>query len=223
MNLKAPALVVAIVGAESTGKTALAHTLQATLGAEGLRVAVVDETLRRFCDEAGRTPHREEQLGIARTQTRRIDEAAAAHELVLADTTALMTAVYSEVVFGDTSLYAEAEAAHRRCALTLLTALDLPWVADGLQRDGPQVREPVDALVRAALQRAGAAHAVIGGTGAARHEAALAAVRRAWREHTNPSPREAATAPRWRWHCDRCGDIACERHELLPRGTDQLS
>jgi len=42
----------------------------------------------------------------------------------VADTTALMTAIYSEIVFGDTSLYAGVEAAQRRCDLTLLMALD---------------------------------------------------------------------------------------------------
>ena len=62
-----------------------------------------------------------------------------------------MIAVYSDFVFGDTSLYESALAAQRRCDLTLLTALDLPWQADGLQRDGAHVREPVDALLRAAL------------------------------------------------------------------------
>ena len=46
---------------------------------------------------------------------------------------------------------------HRRCALTLLTALDLPWVADGLQRDGPHVQAPIDATIRLALDSAGLA------------------------------------------------------------------
>ncbi len=206
------ALVVAIVGAESTGKTALARGLHDVLSSDGLSVAWVTEALREFCDDAGRTPLPHEQRGIAQTQTRRIAEAASHHELVIADTTALMTAVYSDFIFGDTTLYAEAEADHRACALTLLTALDLPWVADGLQRDGPQVRAPVDALVRAALQRSGAAHAVIGGLGPLRLEAALAAVRRAWRLHRHGPPE--AGGPRWQVHCERCGDPACERHGL---------
>lgn len=210
------ALVVAIVGAESTGKTALAEGLQRVLSAEGLRVARVTEALREFCDQAGRTPMPHEQRDIAQTQTRRIAEAAKHHELVIADTTAVMTAVYSDFVFGDTTLYAEAEADHRACTLTLLTALDLPWVADGLQRDGPQVRAPVDALVRAALQRLGAAHAVIGGLGPARLEAALAAVRRAWQLHRDGPP--DVRGPRWQAQCERCGDPACERHALWAGG-----
>ena len=209
--------VVALLGAESTGKTTLASALRDALVAEGRDAVVVPEYLREFCDSHARTPRIDEQAAIAATQTARIDDAAANHAVVIADTSALMIAVYSDQVFGDISLYASAEADHARgCALTLLTALDLPWQADGLQRDGPQVREPVDAKVRAALRRAGVDHAVVFGTGAARVSAALNAVRRAL------TPR-AATEPgsaRWQWHCERCDDADCERRRLLPRLSD---
>ena len=202
--------VIALLGAESTGKTTLAHALAAALRAEGRDAAVVEEYLREFCAVHGRTPQRDEQRAIANEQTRRIDAAAAAHALVVADTTALMIAVYSDQVFGDTSLYAEAEAAQGRCAATLLTALDLPWESDGHQRDGPHVREPVDSKVRAALERAGTGYAVVSGVGPKRLAAALAAVRRAL-----AAPPPPGATPRWQWHCERCGDPACERH-LLP-------
>jgi len=89
-----------------------------------------------------------------------------------------MIAVYSEFVFGDRALYAQALQAHARCHHTLLMALDLPWQADGLQRDGPHVREPVDTLVRAALVHADLPFSVVHGRGAARVEAALASIRR---------------------------------------------
>lgn len=172
------AFVVALVGAESTGKTTLAGEIGETLSTRGMRVVVVGEALRDFCIERGRTPRRDEQIVIADEQTRRIEAAAASAEVVVADTTALMIAVYSNYVFGDTSLYARVEAEQRRCDLTLLTALDLPWQADGLQRDGAHVREPVDALIRAALARADARFETIAGTGATRLQAALAAVDR---------------------------------------------
>ena len=173
------AFVVALLGAESTGKTMLADALGAVLAARGARVRVVAEVLREFCDREGRTPRQDEQSSIAEAQTRRIDDAAASAEIVVADTTALMIAVYSELLFGDASLYAAAESAQRRCDLTLLTALDLPWQADGFIRDGAHVREPVDRKVRAALARAGVAFAPVSGHGPARLDAALAAIDRA--------------------------------------------
>lgn len=206
--------VIVLLGAESTGKTTLARELADTLQAEGRNVALVAEYLREFCEQHGRTPRIDEQVGIADEQARRIAEAAQTHDIVIADTTALMIAVYSEHVFGDSSLYARAEETQRSYALTLLTALDLPWLPDGLQRDGPHVREPITAQVRASLSRAGVAYSIVSGSGPARLASALAAVR-----HTLQSPVEAdeLTAIRWQWTCERCGDVDCERH-LLPRG-----
>lgn len=204
------AFVVALLGAESTGKTTLARDLAAALATPDTRTAWVGEALREWCEHAGRTPRQHEQRAIAEEQARRIDAAAAGHDLVVADTTALMVAVYSEQVFGDPSLLAEATARQRSYDLTLLMALDLPWVADGLQRDGPQVRVPVDASLRRALLQSGTAYGVVSGSGTARLQCALAAVAAARR------PPAQAGASRWRHLCARCGDPECERH-ALPR------
>jgi nicotinamide riboside kinase len=214
MNSACKAFVIGIVGAESTGKSRLAAQLRDALAAEGQPVALVEEYLREFCDRHGRTPRRDEQQAIADEQTRRIAAAAEGHDIVVADTTALMIAVYSQWVFGDRSLYDSALSGHQRCDLTILTALDIPWQPDGLQRDGAHVREPVDALLRSALQGHGLAYAVVGGLGPARLAAAQAATERA---RGVPSSLAVATTPaRWQWRCERCGDADCERH-LLPR------
>lgn len=210
------ALTVALLGAESTGKTTLASRLGEVLAAEGRRVAVVGEYLREFCDTHARTPRADEQAGIAAEQTRRIAAAADGHDIVIADTTALMIAVYSDHLFADDALYPEALHAQRRYGLTLLTALDLPWQADGLQRDGPHVREPVMRRVRAALARGAVSYAIVAGQGDARLASALTAVRHAL---ACPDPAyEGRVNPRWQWACDRCSDGDCERHLRLPRG-----
>jgi nicotinamide riboside kinase len=168
--------VVTLLGAESTGKTTLAGAIGAALAARGMHVAVVGEALREFCDVNARTPRRDEQAALAAAQSERIDVATARHEIVVADTSALMIAVYSDFVFTDASLYASALAAQRRFDLTLVTALDLPWRPDGLQREGEHVRAPVDALLRSALADAGIAFTTIGGVGAKRIETALRAI-----------------------------------------------
>lgn len=208
-------LVVAIVGAESTGKSTLALALREALAADGTRVACVGEALRDFCDAHARTPRRHEQAGIAAEQSARIEAAAQSHAIVVADTTALMIAVYSDIVFGDRSLYDRALRTQAGYGLTLLTALDLPWVADGLQRDGAQVRAPVDALLRAALQRHAKGYGVVSGQGPARTAAALAAVRAAQASSPHIAGPAAPVRPRWQHVCERCGDPDCERH-LLP-------
>lgn len=199
--------MVAVVGAESTGKTTLVQALGTRLARPDRRVAVVGEYLREFCAARGRTPRRDEQAGIAAEQTRRIAAAAQSHDIVVADTTALMVAVYSVHVFGDRSLLPEGSSGHAMCDLTLLTALDLPWQADGHQRDGPQVRGPVDALLRAALRDANVGYGVVSGQGIARTDAAAAAIERAL------APRPPA-ASGWLWHCERCSEGDCERHAL---------
>ena len=172
------ALCIAIVGAESTGKTTLAAALAMRLVAEtGRRVAWVPELLREWCEHSGRTPLIHEQASILRAQHERIDAAAASHDIVVCDTTALMTAVYSRIVFNDRSLDERAALLHRhRMATTLLTAIDLPWVADGLQREGPQVQGPVDHALRELMQAHGIDFAVVSGAGEARVQHALAAV-----------------------------------------------
>ena len=204
-------MIIALLGAESTGKSTLALALSSALAADGRRVARIDEVLREFCAARGRTPQRQEQAGIAAEQTRRIGAAAQGHDIVITDTAALQIAVYSDFVFGDRSLYDSALQAQAGYTHTLLCALDLPWVADGLQRDGPQVREPVDALLRTALQRHARGYAVVGGQGAQRTAAALAVLQLQLQPPPAPAP-----APRWSWLCERCGDPDCERH-LLPR------
>jgi nicotinamide riboside kinase len=206
--------VIALLGAESTGKTELARALVQRMQERGIAATLVEEYLREWCDREGRTPRPDEQRAIADEQTRRID-AAAASGVVVADTTALMTAVYSEQLFGDTSLYANALAAQRRYAITLLTALDIPWVADAL-RDGDHAREPTDTLVRAALTGAKLSFAVVHGTGGERLSNAWNAIisiagsegraRARGRADSKPSS--------WSWPCEKCSDPECE-HRLF--------
>ena len=207
--------VIAVLGAESTGKTELARALAERLVRRGIPATLVPEYLREWCIREGRTPRPDEQAAIAAEQTRRIADAAR-RGVAIADTTAVMTAVYSELLFDDRSLYADALAAQSSYATTLLTALDLPWVADGLQRDGPHVREPVDALVRRALTSAGLPYAVVHGSGTRRLDNAWNVINRAMQQADEAPALARAAAPEgaWRWSCEKCSDPVCE-HRLF--------
>lgn len=138
--------IVALLGAECTGKSTLAEALAAEYGA-----GLVTEYLREWCDTQGRTPHQDEQAHIATEQATRIEAAARRHGLVFCDTTPFITALCSQHYFNDDSLLMEAVAFQRRCDLTLVCAPDLPWQPDGIQRDGPQVRARFDERLRMAL------------------------------------------------------------------------
>lgn len=215
-------LCIAIVGAESTGKSTLAQDLALQLGlATGLRCGAVGEHLRDWCERAGRTPLVHEQVAIAQTQLALIDAARLGHEVVIADTTPLMTAIYSQLLFDDSSLLAGAVAAQRRFALTLLTALDLPWVADGLQRDGAHVQAPVDAALRQALIRSGQPWSVVSGQGQDRLETALTAVTPLLSPRIKPGQRlftrlqaRQDALPSQAWICRDCDVPECEHASL---------
>lgn len=151
-----------------------------------------------------------------RTLARQLREALDARGIagvVIADATALMAAAHNELRFNDRGLWPEALAAQRRIGLTLLMGLDLPWVADGLCRDGPTARQATDTLLRARLEQAGISFQTIYGTGQARVSQALRALGAAMGRPL------LAQDPFWeqgrrRWNCEKCSDPECE-HRLF--------
>jgi nicotinamide riboside kinase len=204
-------MIIALLGAECTGKSALAQALAQHLQSLGTDAVAVDEYLREWCEQHQRTPQVDEQAHIAATQSQRIAAASAKHRVVVADTTAMMTAVYSEYVFADTSLYAQALAAQKSMDVTLLTGLDMPWLADGIQRDGPHARDPVDALLRCRLSEAQIGYQVVYGLGEHRLKNAMHCI-------AAPAIFQRATdqnsTKKWAWVCDKCSDPVCE-HRLF--------
>lgn len=205
--------VVCLLGGESTGKSTLATALQHSLEqAHGLRVSLVSEFLRIWCAENGRAPNVDEQAAVAAEQSRRISEAAQQPgvDLVIADTSSLMVAVYSELYFADASLLPHALTTQSRYALTLLMGLDLPWIPDGLFRDSPTIRDATDTLLRRELDAARLPYQTIYGYQDARLHQALRAVGRSLGRDLLPAD-QALTKGRTLWRCDNCSDPDCER------------
>ncbi len=168
--------LVAILGAESTGKTTLAKAL-----AHKFNCPWVAEYLRDFCAEENRTPRIEEQHGIMKRQIAREGEALAfattnQAPYVFCDTAPIQTAIYSDYVFSDESLYDEAKALHARYAVTLILAPDIDWVADGLQREGAHVRDDIHALIMQNLGEIGTTAILIEGQGEIRAINAVSAL-----------------------------------------------
>lgn len=166
---------IALLGAECTGKTTLAHSVAQQLRQEGKSLTLVPEYLRQWCDVHGRTPLAQEQASIAQTQGAWIAQASAT-DWLLCDTTPLMTAVYSHLYFSDETLLAPALRVHSQFDITLLCAPDLPWQADGILRDGPAVQARTDALLRLWLHEHRLPYRVVTGQGPQRLANALAAI-----------------------------------------------
>jgi NadR type nicotinamide-nucleotide adenylyltransferase len=144
-------LRVAILGAESSGKSTLAAALAAHYG-----TVWVPEYLREFVETKGRVPYESDQFPIARTQTEREDAAAArASRFLFCDTTPLMTAIYSRHYWGRVDQPLAALERVHDYAFTLVTAPDGPWEPDGLQRESEAVRQAVhETVVRTLAERA---------------------------------------------------------------------
>jgi len=152
---------IAILGAESTGKSTLAAAL-----ARRHKTLWVPEYLREFVDTRQRVPFEDDQPAIARTQLAREDAMAArpdAHRFLFCDTTPLMTAVYSRVYWGRVPPDLLALEAAHDYALTVVAAPDLPWVPDGLQRESEAVRLRVHAQLLAVLGERGVPFVMVAG------------------------------------------------------------
>ena len=214
--MSAGAPVIALLGGECSGKTTLAQALQSQLQASGVATALVPETLRTWVASHGRTPDPSEQHAIAQAQAQAIERARerSGVRLVLADTTPVMTAAYSELYFGDTGLWPQALDWQRSCAQTWLMGTDLPWRANGQQRDGPPWRERADALLRERLLGAGLAFQTFHGGLAQRLAQAWRALAPLGVARRQEQPE--LTEGRVPWRCDSCSDPDCE-HRLFGR------
>ncbi|HEY1043515.1 MAG TPA: ATP-binding protein [Telluria sp.] len=151
---------IAILGAESSGKSTLAAAL-----AERHGTLWVPEYLREFVDTRQRVPFEADQVVIARTQLAREDEAASrASRLLFCDTTPFMTALYSRFywhrVDEELAQLAERHAYHA----TFVAAPDTPWEADGLQRESAEIRDYVHGQVVETLRARGIAFTLLEGS-----------------------------------------------------------
>jgi nicotinamide riboside kinase len=184
----------------------LAQSLVAALNRPTDPWLFAPEALRAWCNEHQRTPLAVEQISIARAQADSVMAIQRSGASAIADTTPLMTAIYSDVLFQDTSLYAFALEHHCSYDLTLFAAPDLPWEADGLQRDGKQARTKISEKLREVLALNGLAHTVVCGDGQARTQSALDAIAHQCRKPIASSVHDTV----WKWSCDTCADADCE-------------
>jgi len=165
---------IAVYGPESTGKTELAVRLAAHF-----KAPLVAEYARERWDAQGALTL-EDMLPVAKEQWRREDAAAAgAERLVICDTDALTTMLWSDLLYGTTpeELRRGAEKRCRNYALHLLLDIDLPFAPDP-QRcfPDPADREKAMRVWRGALERRGLPFALIRGSGTERERAAIRAI-----------------------------------------------
>ncbi len=172
---------VALLGAESSGKTTLAAALAAHFGTEW-----VPEFVRDYLDDGPNIDYTPADLVAIGAGQRALERAYAKLPgplktgLLFCDTDALTTTVWAELYFGENhappALVRLAE--NDRYATTLLLAPDLPWASDGTRdRPDPATRAWFFGRLRWWLEHVGRPYVVISGDGAARLAAAVAVLR----------------------------------------------
>ncbi len=161
---------VCVFGPESTGKSTLTAQLAAHYGTAG-----VEEYARRLIEEK-KDIGPEDMPRIAQGQQAAIAAALdRANRVIFTDTDALSTSVWTRWLYGAADAAVEAVARENPSDFYLLMRPDLPWVPD-LVRYLPGQGEAFFDDCAATLAKWGRPYAVIGGEGAARRDAAIAAV-----------------------------------------------
>lgn len=165
-------LSICVAGAESTGKSWLAHRLAGHFG-----VTPVKEYARAYCARHGNNLDMAQLVHVAQMQDAAIRNAVSGagqrgEMMVIADTDAVVTAAWALVGHGRLDLWFAGDLI--ACDLTLVTENDLAWRDDGvrIQRDNA-ARDSFRATLIKELDRRNRRWVSVGGQGEARFANAL--------------------------------------------------
>jgi NadR type nicotinamide-nucleotide adenylyltransferase len=166
-------IVVVVIGSECTGKTTLAADLAEHAGAPWS-----PEFAREYLDRKAGPLDASDVEPIARGQVG-VENAVMAMDgpLVIKDTDLVSTVVYARHYYGACPAWIERAAEERLGDCYLLLHPDVPWIADGLQRDRPSERALLHGLFAQQLRRFGARVVDIAGDWPARRALAVASLR----------------------------------------------
>ena len=164
------ALTICLHGIESVGKSSLAERL-----AQHYRTTFVPEYGRSHCETYGTECREADLLLIGEAQQAMIEAARPwANRILIADTDALMTAAWSQMMIGYTP---DQLICQRKADLYLLLDTDVPFVDDGTRvYKSAEEREKFNRVARTTLDLSRTNHVISRGDWDARFDAALAAI-----------------------------------------------
>ena len=151
-------ITVAVLGAESTGKTTLCRDLAAHFDSlwvsEYMRTYLQakwdDEQLTCTWDDL--LPIAQGQIALENKLAKQVTQTSNENRYLFCDTSLFELMVYSHWYYGDCPAALEQAALAHHYDLILLTEVDIPWVADDL-RDSPHQRDEISAYFASQLNK----------------------------------------------------------------------
>ncbi len=166
---------IAIVGPESTGKSALAQAL-----AQHYQDLWVPEYAREYLAHLPRSYREADLWAIAQGQlSLEAAKAAQAKRWLFADTNLLVIYIWAQFKYQRVDPRLDRAMRLQDYDLHLLMDIDLPWADDPL-REHPHARQELFELYQNALKHAAVPYAVISGTDERRLTHAIEAIERVW-------------------------------------------
>jgi NadR type nicotinamide-nucleotide adenylyltransferase len=166
-----PTIKIAIVGAESTGKSTMSAYL-----AKHYSTVWVPEYAREYCEKLTDPPTWQDEINMFEGQIALENSLLAqANQILICDTTFITVKIWSDHIFGQAPQPVIDELARHHYDLYLLLNIDMPWQADPL-RDFPHMREHFMEIWHQELKAINARYVLISGLGDERYHSAIVAI-----------------------------------------------
>ena len=167
--MKNKPLIVAITGAESTGKSTLAEALS-----KHYSVPFVPEFARAYILELHRHYTFEDIEFIARKQVEQYTQLLSGnYPVIILDTWLLITKVWFEVVYNHIPGWLEENIGKLNIDLFLVCDIDLPWEADDVRENGGENRNKLQQKYLDEIQKYNFPYRLIQGNGTHRTQSAI--------------------------------------------------
>lgn len=169
--MSTPVIKIAIVGAESTGKSTMSAYL-----AKHYHTIWVPEYAREYCEKLTEPPTWQDEINMFHGQLALERELLPkANKLLICDTTFITIKIWSEQLFGRSPVEVDEELKHHHYDFYILLDIDMPWEDDPL-RDFPDMREHFMEVWHKELKALNANYKLISGLGDIRYQNAIAAI-----------------------------------------------
>jgi len=151
--------IIAITGAESTGKSTLSKALS-----EYFDIPFIPEYARNYVLTLNRHYDFSDVELIARKQIEQFNEAFQSdHKIVILDTWLIITKIWFEVVFNSVPDWIDEAIKSHPIDMFLVCNTDLPWIEDSVRENGGEMREKLQKKYIKEIQQINGKYEIVSG------------------------------------------------------------